>query len=1500
LPKIAAARKTEPAQLAKLVRGELDWIVMKSLEKDRNLRYQTANDMAQEVQRYLSDEPVQAGPPSAAYRLRKFVKRNRGAVLAASVVLLTLLAGISGTTWGLLEALHQGDISDQARKVADDKAKEAKEEEAKAIAARKDAVQWAKDEEAARKQVEQEQAQTRTQFHRAEMAHYAFQIHQAKRELERGNFHGAMEILDDCRWHLRGWEHAYLQELCRRKCRPVSAVEAGVPYQRRPLALNANGEILAVGNFDVRGGTVTLYQGQMHKVLLTLQGPEKLSARHLAFGPDGKRLLAVFMTDDGSTLADQAILWDLATTRILWSAKVGRNVDRSISASVHSSFSADGKRIALAATKLVYPINRNGKNTPLGHVQVQETGTGKILYSEERPSEAVHGVSLDQDGQNVAVHVGTSVEIREVSSGKIKKSFPGEGVLLGYDPQGKELLLAEQKPLDPEQQLLAFWKKRPVWHHDRLIVRDLLSGKEKLVLAGLGALPVPKGYSHQTGRLVAELDRVTVVWDVRTGKKLGDLASGSFGAFSRNGQRLAIHLPNYSYWREEVGIWDVTAGREMLALGLAEDQFIVDGHNETPVTTALSPNGKLLASAGGGRFFGGRFLNKGVILWDAVTGAKLRAFPGEPRILVFSPDNQFLAAVGPGVTICNVATGEVEILKGANLGNLSLSLARFSHDGRYLAVADDINTCWAWDLVLRKLLIIGNYSRDSRDNLPELKITPDGLLIFMGPKTGEITAAWNLKTAKALTGGLHRFLTFSPDFRRVCWAVDIDDEPNKFLMWDVAQGKTLFTRKGVFPVSFSPDGKYVILSRNDKVLDASTGAVVPGVKPPSLVRHIVDPGQRYLVFEPIGDGALWEDGGRRVEGATVHEARTGKKIVTLQGVLEIERAETVYPEGYFTDDGRWLVHQSAHRQQIWNVQTGKLLIDLKIDLGGRHPNLSISPDGNWVAAAWAEDRLIFQVWNTLTGKLAHEIRSKYEEFPDSDGKARVIFSLDGKRLVSSHVGLVGELRELRSSERRTQMWDTETGQDLIDLPWGGEPRFLSDGRLLITHEGGKDSGRNQAVVILSPGETPEVRSFKIERELGNSRVQFSSDSRLALLTGRALVDLHLGHETFDAPIKFVNVWDGMRIEDDKQSALLSPDFKRFVRMRFQDRAASMKLAGSGNRQRFEVVDPVSGRVLWTDKSLALPTFSPDGKLLATVTPSDVRLLDAASGKEVRRFPIKFGTFYQVSFDQSQRYITAFRYIYEENRIVNSERIVWNLSTGQKVWAIQGLGFSSSPVFTADGSHLAAADFTPLRTEGGKKVEGYKVKVWNLATGKEIVSQKFVRWPRFFPLKLVFSADGKRLAVGGEETSVLDLATGKKSLANADSSGFLAFTPDSQKLLIASTKDGQHQEEVKILELASGKKLTSEIELFCLRLKESHPHTLLSPDGKWLVSTTHNRVTLWEAATGKEVRTFARSWGSSSPPTFSPDGRWVAWHNNRGEGGGPAALKVLDLRRVRPD
>jgi len=115
---IAGARQTEPAKLAKQVRGELDWIVMKALEKDRGRRYQTANGFARDIQRYLADEPVEACPPSAGYRLHKFARKYRRLLATAGAFVLLLAAAALASTYQAIRATVAETTARKAEEVA--------------------------------------------------------------------------------------------------------------------------------------------------------------------------------------------------------------------------------------------------------------------------------------------------------------------------------------------------------------------------------------------------------------------------------------------------------------------------------------------------------------------------------------------------------------------------------------------------------------------------------------------------------------------------------------------------------------------------------------------------------------------------------------------------------------------------------------------------------------------------------------------------------------------------------------------------------------------------------------------------------------------------------------------------------------------------------------------------------------------------------------------------------------------------------------------------------------------------------------------------------------------------------------------------------------------------------------------------------------------------------------------------------------------------------------
>jgi serine/threonine protein kinase/tetratricopeptide (TPR) repeat protein len=139
LPSIAANRHIEPKRLNTLVRGELDWIVMKALEKDRTRRYETANGFAADIERYLNDQPVVACPPSASYRFRKFARRNKGALVTAGLLAVMLILGTVISAWQAIRATRSEAVAQDALDEAKEQRDRAREAEKRAQAQRQEA-----------------------------------------------------------------------------------------------------------------------------------------------------------------------------------------------------------------------------------------------------------------------------------------------------------------------------------------------------------------------------------------------------------------------------------------------------------------------------------------------------------------------------------------------------------------------------------------------------------------------------------------------------------------------------------------------------------------------------------------------------------------------------------------------------------------------------------------------------------------------------------------------------------------------------------------------------------------------------------------------------------------------------------------------------------------------------------------------------------------------------------------------------------------------------------------------------------------------------------------------------------------------------------------------------------------------------------------------------------------------------------------------------------------
>jgi WD40 repeat protein len=265
LNEVARHRQTEPGALSRFIRGDLDWIVMKCLEKDRKRRYETANSLATDVERHLNAEPVVAAPPSAVYRLQRFARRHR-------VVLATALAFVVLLVCGVVMSLSQAWRANRYAKEAGTQRRTATNEAARATLAL----------------TESEQARKR------ELAlSYANSTVLAYREWQNGDETMARATLDACSPELRGWEWYHLQRLANSALWTVRvpALGSGSADISSMTGVRTefthDGTLLAVFGLVVRPAVFEAYTG---KKLFEWSPPENRYADFTTFSTDARWL----------------------------------------------------------------------------------------------------------------------------------------------------------------------------------------------------------------------------------------------------------------------------------------------------------------------------------------------------------------------------------------------------------------------------------------------------------------------------------------------------------------------------------------------------------------------------------------------------------------------------------------------------------------------------------------------------------------------------------------------------------------------------------------------------------------------------------------------------------------------------------------------------------------------------------------------------------------------------------------------------------------------------------------------------------------------------------------------------------------------------------------------------------------------------------------------------------------------------------------------------------
>lgn len=801
---VSGKRSVDERQFVKLLSGELDWIVMKALEKDRQRRYESASAFAADIQRYLADQPVEACPPSTVYRVKKFARRNRS-TLTASIVVATILLGGGALTLGL----HQMNLSRYNRDLT------RLNNNLTLTTARAQSLQHS---------AEESEQRTRD-------ALYAADVNRAAAALDAGDTRGALVLLNrnlpvaqasgasgqgTRKPDRRGFEWWYLH----RRAELAHQVLLDVGSPQYVLCPSPDRRIVAAAGKDAVVRLFDPATGAVAREIATGQ----IEVNGVSFSPDGKELAT--SGDDGTVR-----VWNLSSGVERW--KTAAHPEKAF----QLLYTSDGRKIVSCGDNPV--------------IRVFAADSGQLLHELQGHEKVVQSILLADEGTLISASDDCTARCWRLDSLAPTKRVVTASHVLSLDcAPGRDLLITGNDDNEVETWSLSEERKISQVKHLDSIHSVALHPAGGLLAAGDAGGSIRVWKLGADGRINSDNFRA---WQAHTGNthslfwsgdgsrlisagKDGRVISWNLEAEESHGlKRIAID-PSGSFCLIPGTKSLVTAGGDHRALvrwnwstGAEEGRFSSSAKYQQ---VCASPDGNLLAAVKGDRVLEVLPLEECFLSPPHARRFLLEWNPGGTvGKMHFAPDSQsFAVSFQPDGTEGRPDAkhlwlfGPPQFGKSEPLPIPGVTRAAFSPDGTKLALAAGTRLV-LWDIATRKplwergqadttlvafsddgkLLVSGGHTRlaivwDAQDGrlrsslaghrspIWSFAISPDGNTLATASRDGVIKL-WHVLTGQELfelrKAGSHcRFVQFTKDGKQLLALVDGDAQHDEILVFD--------------------------------------------------------------------------------------------------------------------------------------------------------------------------------------------------------------------------------------------------------------------------------------------------------------------------------------------------------------------------------------------------------------------------------------------------------------------------------------------------------------------------------------------------------------------------------------------------------------------------------------------------------------------------------------------------------------------------------------------